>query len=88
MFALIATHLLRKMRLRKLLVAGVIHPSTSPYSSLVVMVLKKEGTWHMCLDFRALNKITIKDKFLVPVIDDLLDEPTGAQFFTKLDLCS
>jgi hypothetical protein len=67
---------------------GVIHPSTNPYSSLIVMVLKKEGTWHMCPDFRALNKITIKDKFPIPVIDDLLDELTGAQFFTKLDLCS
>jgi hypothetical protein len=73
---------------QELLNMGVILPSTSPYSSLVVMVLKKEGSWCMCPDFHALNKLTIKYKFLIHVIDDLLDELSGAQFFTKLDLHS
>ena len=73
---------------QELLNVGVIHPSTSPYSSPVVMVLKKEGSWRMCPDFCALNKLTIKDKLTIPVIDDLLDELSGAQLFTKLDIHS
>jgi hypothetical protein len=54
----------------------------------MVMVLKKEGTWCMCPEFHALNKIIVKYKFPIPIIDDLLDELKGAQFFTKLDLHS
>jgi hypothetical protein len=63
---------------QELLNAGVIHPSMSPYSSLMVMVLNKEGSWRIFPDFHALNKLTINDKFLIPIIDDLLDELSGA----------
>jgi hypothetical protein len=73
---------------QELLQASVICPSTGPYSSPMIMVLEKEGAWCMCPDFRALNKLTIKDKFPIPVIDDLLDALSGAQYFTKLDLRS
>jgi hypothetical protein len=52
------------------------------------MVLEKEGSWRMCPDFCALNKLTIKDKFPILVIDDRLDELSGTQFFTKLDIHS
>jgi hypothetical protein len=73
---------------QEFLEAGVIRYSTNPYSSPIVMVVKKEGTWSMCPKFYSLNKLTIKEKFPIHVIDDLLDELSGAQYFTKLDIRS
>jgi len=74
--------------MQELLEVELIWPSTSPYSSPIVMVQKKEGSWYMCPYFHILNKLTIKDKFPIIVIDDLLDELQGARFFPKLDLHS
>eukprot|EP00253_Pinus_taeda_P035341 PITA_35341 len=72
----------------EMLEVGVIQPTQSSFSILVVLVHKKDGSWHMCPDYRELNKLTIKYKFPIPFIDELLDELYGSIYFTKLDLCS
>nr|XP_020190199.1 uncharacterized protein K02A2.6-like [Aegilops tauschii subsp. strangulata] len=93
----VAVHLYRYPQLQKdeleqqctlMLALGIIQISMSPFSALVLLVRNSDDTWRVCIDYRILDAMTLKDKFPIPVVDELLDELHGARFFTKLDLRS
>lgn len=67
---------------------GLIQNNCSPFSSHVVLVGKKDGNWRLCVDYKELNQITIKDKYPIPIIEELLDELGGSQVYSKIDLRS
>ena len=75
-----------KRQIQELLQKGHIRLSSSPCGSPIVLVQKKDGTWRLCIDYQALNKITVQNRYLIPWIDDLLDQLKGAKYFSKIDL--
>jgi hypothetical protein len=77
-----------KKQLKELLDKGYIHPSSSPWGAPVIFVEKKDCTQRMCVDYRALNEVTIKNKYPLPRIEDLFDQLKGVKVFSKIDLRS
>jgi hypothetical protein len=77
-----------KRQLTELQEAGYIRPSSSPWGASVLFVQKKDGSQRMCVDYRSLNDVTVKNKYLLPRIEDLFDQMRGARVFSKIDLRS
>ena len=77
-----------KLQLQELLEKGFIRPSVSPWGGSVLFVKKNDGTLRLCIDYRQLNKLTIKNKYPLPIIDDLFDQLKGSSIFSKIDLRS
>jgi len=77
-----------KKQMEKLLEKQLIRPSVSPWGALVLLVKKKDGCMKLCVDYRQLNKVTIKNRYPLPRIDDLMDQLVGAEVFSKIDLRS
>jgi hypothetical protein len=77
-----------KKQITKLQSKGFIHPSSSPWGAPVLFVEKKDGTKQMCVDYRSLNKVTSKNKYPLPRIEDLFDLMKGGSVFSKIDLRS
>ncbi|GJU96135.1 putative reverse transcriptase domain-containing protein [Tanacetum coccineum] len=75
-------------QLKELQDKGFIQPSSSPWGAPVLFVKKKDGSFRMCIDYRELNKLTVKNRYPLPRIDDLFDQLQGSQFFSKIDLRS
>ena len=75
-----------KIQLQELLEQGFVQPSTSPWGAPILFVKKKDGTLQMCVDYRELNQVTVKNKYPLPHIEELFDQLRGAKVFSKLDL--
>ena len=73
-----------KVQLQELLDKGFVRPNVSPWGAPVLFVKKKDGTLRMCIDYRQLNKVTVKNKYPLPRIEDLFDQLKGAVSFRRL----
>jgi hypothetical protein len=77
-----------KCQIQELLQKGKIRPNSSPCGSSILLVQKKDGTWRLCIDYKALKKITFRNRYPILRIDDLLDQLKGENLFNKIDLKS
>ena len=77
-----------KVQLQELLDKGFIRPSVSLWDAPALFVKKKDGSMRLCIDYRELNKVTVKNRYPLPRIDDLFDQLQGATVFSKIDLRS
>jgi hypothetical protein len=77
-----------KIPLRELLELGITRPSVSPWGAPVIFTRKKDGSWRLCIDYRQLGKVTIKNQYPFPILDDLFDKMKGVTIFSKIDLRS
>ena len=77
-----------KVQIQDLLDRGFIRPSTSPWGAPVLFAKKKDKTLRLCIDYRQLNRVTIKNRYPLPRIDDLFDQLRGVQVYSKIDLCT
>ena len=75
-------------QVNELVEKGMVRPSSSPFCSPMLLVQKKDGSYHMCVEYHALNKNTTKNRFLVPRIEDLFDKLQGSSYFSRIDLKS
>ena len=76
-----------RVQLQELLDKGFIRTSTSPWGAPVLFAKKKDKTLRLCIDYQQLNRVTIKNRYPLPSIDDLFDQSRGAQVYSKIDLC-
>ena len=77
-----------KAQLEELLSKGFIRPSISPWGALVLFVKKKDGSLRLCIDYRQLNRVTIRNQYPLPRIDELFDQFQGSRVYSKIDLRS